>query len=266
MPAHLSRLPGKSFANEPVHLQLAKICREAILAGAYAADERFPSERELAEQFDVSRATANKVLSTLVAEGLLEFQKGIGTRVRKRRTLFASLGGMESFTAHVERQGLKPSTIVLKFETQSSQALPEVVKQGLGLTDALPEKIIYLERLRLANEIPMILEHRWVRSKLAPDLGPNDVAESFYRVLEEQFGLCMTGERHSISAVVLNEEQTAAFAAEFPAPALLVEGVGFVKDQSPLWYQRLFYRGDHYELKNETTGLASSGVELRLTN
>lgn len=259
-----SKLRGRSFATEPVHLRIADLCREAIQAGDFAPGERFPSERELADRYEVSRATANKVISTLVAEGLLDLQKGIGSRVRKQRMLFASLGGMESFTAHARERGLKPATRVLAFIRRRSDAAPIAVRSGLGLENSPPEPLIYLERLRLADGVPMILESRWVRESLATGLVRRDVEESFYRVLEEKFGLPMTGEQHTISAVLLDHEAADLFQVSPPFPALRVEGTGYVKQETPLWYQRLLYRGDRYQLHNETRGLASSALELQL--
>jgi DNA-binding GntR family transcriptional regulator len=45
--------------------------------------ERLLTERQICERFGVSRATANKALSNLVSEGVLEFRKGVGTFVRE---------------------------------------------------------------------------------------------------------------------------------------------------------------------------------------
>ena len=263
------KLPRRSFAAEPVHLRITEICRKAIVEGNFDPGERFPSERELAERYAVSRATANKVISSLVAEGLLEIHKGIGSRVCKQRTLFASLGGMESFTAHVRAQGMAPTTEVLTFDRKLTSEIPEAARAGLGLGlgsgKEKGETLIYLERLRLADGVPMILEHRWVREKLARGLERGDVAESFYRVLEEKFDLPMTGEEHTIAAVLLKSSATKLLRMKKPAAALRVEGTGFVKGDTPLWYQRLHYRGDHYQLHNQTRGPAASNLELRFS-
>ena len=260
------KLPSRSFAADPVHLRLAELCRAAILNGDFGDGERFPSERELAQRYDVSRATANKALSTLVAEGLLELRKGIGAFVRPQSTLFASLRGMESFTAHVQEQGMTPGTEVRKFEHLISSAAPPAVQAGLGLDQKSAEPLVYLERLRLADGEPMILEQRWIRDSLAPGLKRADVEASFYRVLETSFGLRMTGESHSISAVLLDDESAELFGQTPPAAALRVEGVGYVRDREPLWRQRLLYRGDRYQLHNETRGPADSAVTLSLTD
>ena len=107
------KLPRRTFAKEPVHAQLIGLCREAIFSGKFASGERFPSERELSKLYEVSRTTANKVVTGLIGEGLLDLQKGISTRVCKRRSLFASLDGMESFTAHARKQHCAPSIPVV---------------------------------------------------------------------------------------------------------------------------------------------------------
>jgi DNA-binding FadR family transcriptional regulator len=50
--------------------------RRSIADGAIEAGERLPSERELAEQFGVSRATLREALRALEALGLLEIRLG----------------------------------------------------------------------------------------------------------------------------------------------------------------------------------------------
>lgn len=50
--------------------------RDAILSGAVTAGERLPSERELSEQFGVSRSTVREALRALEAVGLVEIRLG----------------------------------------------------------------------------------------------------------------------------------------------------------------------------------------------
>ncbi|MFV1995021.1 MAG: GntR family transcriptional regulator [Verrucomicrobiales bacterium] len=261
----LRKLPRRRIVTEPVHQQIAGLCRDAIHRRSFVAGDKFPSERELASQYGVSRTTANKAISTLIAENLLELEKGLGTRVVEPTTLFASLREMESFTEHVRNQGMEPVTRVLKLEHLSSTSLPEPVRVGLGIGARTLERVTYLERLRLADNVPLILEHRWVRDALAPGLSRGDVEKSFYHLLEEKYQLPMTGESHSISAVNLDQAQAKLLDTKVEAAALLVEGTGFVRKAKPVWYQRLYYRGDRYELHNETRGsVTPAAFQLRL--
>jgi DNA-binding FadR family transcriptional regulator len=54
----------------------------AIKEHAFDAGDRMPTERQLAEQFDVSRAVTRRALADLEAEGLILRQVGRGTFVR----------------------------------------------------------------------------------------------------------------------------------------------------------------------------------------
>ena len=70
---------------------IAEELRHGIISGKYPCGSKFPSEYELALLFDINSKTANKAVSLLVAEGLLERGgRGQGTRVRKVCTLLNS--------------------------------------------------------------------------------------------------------------------------------------------------------------------------------
>ena len=56
--------------------QIATAIRDAIVAGDLIVDERLPSESELAEQFQVSRATVREGLKRLAAQSLIRTQRG----------------------------------------------------------------------------------------------------------------------------------------------------------------------------------------------
>ncbi|MEQ8833424.1 MAG: GntR family transcriptional regulator [Miltoncostaeaceae bacterium] len=55
----------------PLYLQVAHRIREAIIAGHLAPGDPLPTERELAESFEVSRASVREALRALQAEGLV---------------------------------------------------------------------------------------------------------------------------------------------------------------------------------------------------
>jgi DNA-binding GntR family transcriptional regulator len=235
--------------SEPVHLQLARICRTQIARGTYKPDQRFPSEREIAAQFKVSRTTANKVVADLIAEGLLSLQPGVGTLVVANRGLRTSLRAMESFTDSTRLAGLVPETKVLSFRRLRAAHIPEHILEALEI----PRRgaVYYFERLRIAEREPVVLEHRWVRADLVPGLTAPKLAGSFYHYLEENHGIHLTGEKHKIHAANLTSEEAEKFHLKRGAAVLVVEGTGYTEPNLPVWYQILFYRGDRYELENE---------------
>ena len=240
------------IVTERVHLQLAKICRAEIARGSYRPGEKFPSEREIARRFGVSRATANKVVSNMIAEGMLVLRPGIGTFVAPIHGLHTSLRQMESFTDSALSFGMVPETKVLCFLKKRSRELSAYLRTSLQLDGRAG--VCYFERLRFANCEPMILEHRWVRSDLVPGLSASKLTGSFYHYLQEMHGIYMTGERHKIRAQNLSVREAKKFALNEGAAVLVVEGTGFTgfnEVEVPAWYQILYYRGDRYELENE---------------
>jgi DNA-binding FadR family transcriptional regulator len=68
----------KDKQNQSVDLpaQIAKALRDAILSGDLTADDRLPSESDMAETFDVSRPTVREALKRLAAQSLIRTERG----------------------------------------------------------------------------------------------------------------------------------------------------------------------------------------------
>ena len=149
----------RRLVREPIYQQLNQALRELIRSGEFEIGDQFLTERQIGEQFDVSRATANKALSNLVSEGVLEFRKGVGTFVRGG-ILDYDLRSLVSFTEKARTSGKVPSTQVLCLEVLLAKEAEFEITDKLGVH---PEEVIYyIERLRLADGEPVILEHRYV--------------------------------------------------------------------------------------------------------
>jgi GntR family transcriptional regulator / MocR family aminotransferase len=66
---------------EPLHLQLTKQIKRAVLAGKLPCGARLPSSRAMAAELGISRNTAMAAIDHLKAEGYLESRQGSGTRI-----------------------------------------------------------------------------------------------------------------------------------------------------------------------------------------
>src|SRR5256885_15630501 len=61
--------------------KVAEMMLETILSRRLAVGDRLPSERELGEQFGVSRTVVREAVRALVAKGVIEVRSGSGLRV-----------------------------------------------------------------------------------------------------------------------------------------------------------------------------------------
>lgn len=87
--AHLARVAELLVAldaelAEPLHRQVYRGIREAILSGRLAAGVRIPSTRRLADSLDISRSTLLVAFEQLIAEGYLVGVVGSGSYVARR--------------------------------------------------------------------------------------------------------------------------------------------------------------------------------------
>lgn len=64
---------------EPKYLQLKRIITSYLGEEHYQADQKIPTELELAERFHVSRGTVRQALGELVSEGVIYKKHGLGT-------------------------------------------------------------------------------------------------------------------------------------------------------------------------------------------
>ncbi len=243
-----------SLVRSPVYQQLNQRLRTA-LATDYRSGDQFLTEREVAERFQVSRATANKALASLVSEGFLEFRKGLGTFVR-RDVIFYDVRSLVSFTEKARAAGKKPSTELLTFGRLTAAEGDESVRMALGVQPA--DELWELDRIRRADGVPVILEHRYIVQRHCPRLTKSQSEGSLYRVWTETHGLKIGGANEVIRAVLLSKNEAKHLQTSAKSPALEVVSVGFLEDDSPLWWERTLYRGDQYEFHSRLGPIQSA--------
>jgi GntR family transcriptional regulator len=63
----------------PVSEQLLYAVEKAVISGQMQAGDNFPSVRVLSQELRINPNTVHKVITALIAQGLLEVKPGIGT-------------------------------------------------------------------------------------------------------------------------------------------------------------------------------------------
>jgi GntR family transcriptional regulator len=236
-----------ALVKQPIYQQLNEALRGLLGAGEFKTGARFLTEREVSLRFGVSRATANKALSNLVSEGILEFKKGVGTFVRGG-VLDYDLGSLVSFTGKAAAAGKRPATRVLAFDRIPASGVAASIAAALRVGPA--DALYTVERLRLADGVPVILERRFVVAELCPGLRRQDFAGSLYALWTGRLRLEIAGADQSIRAVALRGRDARLLGVPSGAAGLAVRSVGWLREGRPLWWERTLYRGDAYAFRN----------------
>lgn len=81
----------------PIYYQLEQYMKEKIEKGEWQPGEMIPSERELAEMYDISRMTVRQAVNNLVNDGYLIRRRGKGTFVAAQKNRAAAERADELF-------------------------------------------------------------------------------------------------------------------------------------------------------------------------
>jgi GntR family transcriptional regulator len=228
-------------ASLPLYQQLQRGLRLAIEKKLLGPDDALPPERDLAEEFSVSRITVRKALDGLVAEGLLTRKQGSGTFVSGR--VEKNFSKLTSFTEDMLARGRTPKSTWLR-KSQGTVTPEESLTMGLS-----PGTPVYrFHRLRFADDAPMSLEYCTVPAFCLPSI---EAVESSLYVALEKAGLRPTRALQRLRAVLFTAEQAELLRAHEGDAGLLVERRGFLPDGRAVEFSQSFYRGDTYDFVAE---------------
>ncbi|WJY29034.1 MULTISPECIES: GntR family transcriptional regulator [Sporosarcina] len=229
----------------PIYVQIEELLRERIACGTYPVNSLIPSERELSEQFGVSRMTVRQSLMNLVKEGLLYREKGRGTFVAEEK-MEQPLNGLTSFTEDMKARGFVPGTALVSFKEVKPD---KQVAARLGLpAGALVYQIV---RVRYADNTPMAIERSFLPVALLPDLTEAALQGSLYAYIEQECGLVIGQAVQRMEAALAKQEDAEFLQISLPAAVVLIERVSALDDGRPFEVVRSTYRADRYKFISE---------------
>lgn len=228
----------------PLYVQIKELLQHQIESGVFAIGDRLPSERELAEQHNVSRMTARQALQLLQQNGYSRSQVGKGTFVH-RPEIDQELRELTSFTRDMIQRGMRPASRVLLAAIR-----PADDDMAAQLQTEIGDAIVVLRRVRLADNRPIAIETAHLRSARFPGLLDHDFAEeSLYRVLKEHFGVRLVWATQIIGARMPERAEREALGVGARVPVLSLVRVTYDENDRPVEYVRSCYHSERYQLR-----------------
>ena len=193
--------------------------KRQLIEGVYAKGSLLPSENELAVTFQTTRMTVRQALMELVREGFIERRHGKGSIVRSERQALGLLsfqGFSEVVGSHhaVRTEFLAPPTLV---------PWPDPFFYELTDTER-PTDCLFLNRLRYADDSPVMLEHTFV-----PDIGLSALLTeslldgSLFRTLSSRYQLDIKSMEQRLRAIGATAEHAHRFGCAKNTPLLYIE-------------------------------------------
>jgi DNA-binding GntR family transcriptional regulator len=150
-----------------------------------------------------------------------------------------------SFSEMAASRGLTASGRVLDLHVR-----PATIDEAEALGLAPGATLFELERLRLMDDVPIMIDRSTVPLSLAPDLVEVDFsAASLYDELEQRYGLRPARARFAVEAVAADERQASLLDLQPGEPILRCHQLTDDEAGRPIEMCEMTYRGDRYRFR-----------------
>lgn len=219
----------------PLYHQLRSILETKVVTEEWPAGYQLPTEHELAESLEVSRITVKRAISDLVHAGLLYRQQGKGTFVANQKKdediyrLVKISNGEESFPH--------------KTISYSVEAAGASLAKKLGVKS--DEFVIKLNRLKIDNNEPAVLEFSYLPYDICPDFSLEMIEdELIYNVLRNRYNVQLDRAKVYITPQIANEYEASLLQIEKGSSVFVMERTTYSDQNRIVEYSKFIERQD----------------------
>src|SRR6478672_5848456 len=239
--------PPVAAGSAPLHIQIRESIRRQVREGELIDENgRLMTEAELGRHFGVSRITIRNAISPLVDEGMFARSRGRGTFLRSNQPE-NWVGRLMGFSETIRDAGY--------------QAGAKVLQQGMtnrhdtGVLNQLRERAVWqLKRLRLADDIPIAIEHAFYPPDIGLELEKRDLTSIImYSVFEDELGHAIKEANQTIGASLADTTSAKMLGVKVGSPLLSMERLTLSKDERPLELLRSIYLPNYFRLSISLT-------------
>jgi GntR family transcriptional regulator len=247
-PQLIITMPDKVIdPNKPkkLYVQVLEAISEEIESGRWPVGSQIPIEDELCKKYQVSKATIRFALLELVRNGFLMRHQGRGTFVCKKTSSVGMTVSAEFDEFMIE--AITPFSVRVLVQT----VMTPVDDLEIKLEAAGESHVVYIRRLVLAENEPVLIEESYVPYRICPDLLQEDIDERpLVEILEKKFQIPITRIKTFIEVAAATENEGMLLGLTKGAPLLLLSQ-HFYSDDLQVMYMRTVKRPDKFRFARE---------------
>ena len=217
---------------EPLYLQINRNLKKLIIDDNYAIGDKFLTERAICQNFEVSRATANKALSSLVSENILEFKRGIGTFIKTHPYSIGDYSLWQEPIALLNRNNVD----------YSIEIIPHAYSQKIDLQ---------LERvIKISNSV-IAIEELYIKNANFEKIEESDKKMSLYSIINNQNQIVGKDTTELIRSRYSTDEENILLEKNNKIPLLEIESSSEPKGSGTGFATKTIYIWDMVSIKFE---------------
>jgi DNA-binding GntR family transcriptional regulator len=234
------------------YLQIADHLRDQIIRGDLPPGAEVPSERQIAQDWNVSRPTATRALQTLRNQGLVESRQGAGTYVRDLRVHRRAI---QRYHRYRERGAQYAPDESLEITAAEITSAPESVALALGMKPSEPVMI----RRRIISRAgvgPVEIATSWWPATLA-EVAPRLLERrslggiGSVRYVESVTGRQAAYARDQATARLATAEELRDLGLQGPSAVLVFWHVVYDTEDAPLEFAEAVYPPGQWTAEQE---------------
>ena len=226
--------------------KIASDIRNAITSGKYLPGAQLALEKEMCEQYGVSRITIKRAVDELVNQGLVVKRRGSGTFVKSiEDNDVKELSMAHQFSGFAETyRERNVRTEIARFNIVNPD---EEVAAKLQMTT---DDFVYdIMRIRYLDDEPIVVEYTKMPIQLVPGIKRDILMKSIYAYIEGVLKFKIQSAHRTVRAVMPSKEEKDYLQITEVLPILEVEQVAFFDDGRPFEYSISHHRADKSSFK-----------------
>jgi len=206
--------------------------------------DRLTPERQLAEEWAVSRMTLRRALEVLQFQGKIYTVPSSGLFVAEPKVVRTS--DATSLSEVMRHSGIHPrSKIHLADKIPAGEIVAKELKIKVG------DPVYRIEQTFFDDDLPLVTETSYVIVALAQGLLEHDLTQSLSLMLKENFEKPILRVRYRVSAVVPDLRVLKRLSLEEGSATLEFCAQGVTTEDRTIFYVESYKRGDKYDLTYE---------------
>lgn len=228
----------------PLYLQVKEGLETWIINGLHEGficpGDRLPSESELSDKLKISPITVKRALDDLRRQGLVYRIQGRGTFVADQNKIPLPLTRLFSLTELTLERGMTPTRQTLQIAEQ-----PASLRLAQRLNLEAETKVIKLVRLRLMDNIPLVIETTFLPSAVFPNfLSVYTDHIPLYELLSKYYQQEVVRAQDLIHPILLRSYEANMLGVPAGALAFLFQRLAFNAAGQPLESTKSIVRSD----------------------
>ncbi len=240
----------------PLYEQVKQVIRERILNGDYAPGTVIPTEKEMCDEFNVSRITIKQAMNELARGGLIQRIQGKGSIVRDK--IAGELDVPLGFSELTRRRGFTPGSRIITIEHIEGNFELRRFFHAIS-----PQQRFWsFRRLLTINDAPVAVITSVVSEEMGNEMQKHELNNaSFYGLYREISGMSVGQSEATLTAINASTEIAQLLNVALGSAHIHYRAMTHLQGVVPVEYTTGIYHGDYFQWRVQIYQLREERVQ-----